>query len=437
MSRTIFFLMISAMVLGPSGFAEDAPPMSPEQFYLNQTSAEKFGELRKEAKGSFQGILLYPDEIRNAVLVISQYPDLVALIKHKKVLNEAEFEKLLKAQPAEAQDAVQKLKAYPEVIGILDENMTVTSLLGEMVKDKGDEVIQVVKRLSDSVQQGHTKVVTAWTDQLKKDPQAIQQLQAASEAYAKQKNLSSPNQPQTAAQAAASPNPYGYYVNETNTVVIQDMPSDDMMQYMLLNQAMYTMLFTAAVTSHSMFYNDYYWHYYDDHWQDNWNEYQDNLNKIGNGLDDLNQNIDDIQNNWQDRKDDRQDKKDEWQDKKDDWKDRKDNGGPVAEKVQEKRDGLQNNERINDFKANRDAGNLKPSQLDANAIQQARASGFSGSRPNVSFERPSAQQQISRASQYHSGSWSGGGGGGRSFSGGGGGSRGGGSFSGGGGGRRR
>ncbi len=43
--------------------AAQKPAMSPEQFYLNQASAEKFGELRAEAKGSFQGILLYPDQV--------------------------------------------------------------------------------------------------------------------------------------------------------------------------------------------------------------------------------------------------------------------------------------------------------------------------------------------------------------------------------------
>ena len=95
MKKTISCIAILSLLYGPVGFAADAATPSPEQFYLNQASAEKFGELRKEAKGSFQGILLYPDDIRNSVLELTQYPELIALIKNKKVVNEKEFEKLL------------------------------------------------------------------------------------------------------------------------------------------------------------------------------------------------------------------------------------------------------------------------------------------------------------------------------------------------------
>lgn len=419
MKKMICCVAVLGMLCSPVSFAEDAPPMSPEQFYLNQASAEKFGELRKEAKGSYQGILLYPDDIRDSVLELSQYPDLVALIKNKKVLNESEFDRFLKTQPAEVQDAIAKLKAYPEVIDIMNTNIMVTSLLGAMVKDKPDETIQVIKRLSDSVKAGHTQVVTAWTDQLQKDPQAIRQLQAASEAYAKQNNLPSPNQPVTAAQAAANPNPYGYYVNESNTVIVQDMPSNDMMQYLLMNQVMYTALFAVAVSNHSLFYGDYYWNYHDEHWEDNWNEYQDNLNGISNGLNNLNNNIDENQAN-------REQAKENWQNKKEEIKDHRLEPQDLQNNVQERRD---------QFQANREAGNLPV----AKDINNSRLSNldFSGQRPNVTFQSPSRDQQINRASQYHSGSWSrrsgsgdfggarqnfeprGGGGGERSFSGGG------------------
>ncbi len=421
MKKSICLLMILCLFQGPACFAADPAPMSPEQFYLNQASAEKFGELRKEAQGSFQGILLYPDDIRNSVLVLSQYPDLIALIDNKKVLNEAEFDKLLKEQPAEVLAAIEDLKAYPEVIDIMDRNIVVTALLGEMVRDKKEETLAVVKRLSDSVKAGNTEVVNAWTQKLQQDPKAVQELQSASEAYAKANNLPSPNKPMTAEQAAQSPNPYGYYVNEKNTVIIQQMPSQDVTSYMLANQMMYTMLFACMANNYYAYRNDYYWHAYDEHHED----WQNAVNNNTNAMNNLNNNIDEIQAGRDQAQQGRQEKKDAW-----------------------KENHPQAGTRPGDLPAKGDRVNngLPGSGLSGQRDMISSAGGardFSGARNNVSFQAPSRNQQISQASQFHSGSWSGGGGsrggggGGGSRGGGGGGSRGGGGGSRGGGGGGR
>ncbi len=466
MKRAISFVAILGMVWGPVGFAADAAQMSPEQFYLNQASAEKFGELRKEAKGSFQGILLYPDDIRDSVLLLAQYPELVALIKNKKVLNEADFEKLLKEKPAEVQEAVKDLKAYPEVIDIMNKNIVVTALLGEMVQDKKEETLAVVKRLSDSVKQGNTEVVNAWTEKLQQDPKAVQELQTASEAYAKANNLPSPNKPMTAEQAAQNPNPYGYYVNEKNTVIIQQMPSQDVTAYMLANQMMYTMLFACMANNYYAHRNDYYWHAYDEHHED----WQNAVNNNTSAINDLNNNIDQIQAGRDQNQQNRQDKVT-------DWKENHPDAGTRPSDRQAKMDTLNTTQR-GDRLQQGGVNNSLPGEAGAGRFQQgginntlpggagqrdmissaggARPSQLdvSGSRSNVSFQAPSRNQQISQALQFHSGSWSGGGGsrggsgnynrgggGGGSRGGGGGGSRGGGggggSRGGGGGGGRR
>lgn len=195
-------LMVAVATAVLPCFAQQ-PEMSPDQLYLNQEATKKFGELRASAKSSFQGVLLYPDDIRNAVLEISQYPDLIMMFKNKKYLNEPEFEKLLKEKPDETQKAIEQLKAYPDILDILSKNIVITALLGEMVKEKKEETTQVIKRLSDAVQEGHTKSVEGWTEKLQSDPQAVTELQAASESYAKANNLPSPNIPMTAAQAPA------------------------------------------------------------------------------------------------------------------------------------------------------------------------------------------------------------------------------------------
>jgi uncharacterized membrane protein YgcG len=452
MKKPICMLTILGMLWGPTGFAQDTTKMSPEQFYLNQESAAKFGELRKAAKGSFQGILLYPDDIRNAVLEISQYPDVIVLIENKKVLNETEFENMLKAMPAELQSAVEQLKAYPEIIDILNKNIVVTSLLGEMVREKKETTIQVVKRLSDSVQQGHALTVDAWTQQMQDNPKAVEELQAAAEAYAKENNLPSPNQPVTSdGPVAAAANPYGYYVDKNNTVIIQDMPSSEVMNYTMANQAMYMMLFAAAVNNHSVFYDDYYWDHYEDEWNDNWDEYNNNLNDIENQLGNINSNLDEMQKNWET-------KKNEWQQKKDDWQNNRPGNKPaVGDRMQQggrldnNRPGdaggrlqqgpginnslpgesggrLQQGPGINNSLPGDSGGRLQQGAGINNSLPGSGGGNFASTRGNVGFQAPSRSQQINRASQYHSGSWGGGGsgGGGRSFSGSGGGSRGGG-----------
>ena len=407
MKKSICLLAILCLLWGPVSFAAEPAQLSPEQFYLNQASAEKFGELRKEAKGSFQGILLYPDDIRNAVLVLSQYPDLIALLDNKKVLDEKEFDKLLKEQPAEVRDAIEDLKAYPDVIGIMSDNIVVTALLGEMVRDKKEETFAVIKRLSDSVKAGNTEVVNAWTEKLQQDPKAVQELQAASEAYAKANNLPSPNKPMTAEQAAQAPTPYGYYVNEKNTVIIQQMPSQDVTSYMLANQMMYTMLFACMANNYYAHRNDYYWHYYDEHHED----WQNAVNNNTNAMNDLNNNIDEIQAGRDQAKQDRQDKKDKWKENqptpKQNLQDKRDNPG-----ADQKGDRLQQGGVNNKLPGNGPQVNngLPGSGLSGQRDMISSAGGardFSSARSNVSFQAPSRNQQISQASQFHSGSWSG------------------------------
>jgi len=415
--KTFYFAMVLAMVFNSPCFSQPAAKMSPEQFYLNQESAAKFASLRESAKSSFQGILLYPDDIRDAVLELSQYPELITLIKNKKYLNEPEFEKLLKEKPAEIQAAIASLKDYPEIVDILDKNIVVTALLGEMVREKREETMAVVKRLSDSVQQGHVVAVDAWTELMQDNPKAVEDLQAASEAYAKENGLPSPNTP-VDGPVMGTANPYGYYVDRTNTVIIQEMPSTDMMQYALVNQTMFMMLFAASVNHHSMFHDDYYWDRYGDEFEDNWDEHNESLNNIESGVNGINDSLNEMQNNWNE-------KKTEWQDKKDNL------GGSRTERPSNK--PAFSDRRDQGLADNKLPGGSRGVGLSQDSINRNLQGGFAQQRGNVGFQSQSRNQQINRASQFHSGSWSGngrggGGGSGRSFSGGGGG---GGSFSGG------
>lgn len=444
-TKKLFALFISAVMVvgGRPLFAEEGQPLNPDKLYINQVVDRKFNDLRDVARSAFNGILLYPPDIRAAVLEIAQDPDLVILLSNKQATNPEEIKKLIEKKTPEMKEAIENLGKYPMIIQILNDNIVATTLLGEVYKDDKVSIGAVVERLSQKVQAENNATVEGWTQELQQNPEAIKQLQEASEAYAKANNLPSPNQPVPAGPAAELDNPYGYYVNEDKQVVIYNMPSPEVSQYAIENQAMFTMLFASLIASHNNYWDSSYWHYYDEHWEDNWNEYNDAVSNVGNQLGNLNQNIDEIQAK-------REEARKKWQERTAD----RPSNLPAAG------DRLQSGRVNNALPGNAGVGRVGIGQVDnrlpggEGVGQRDRISNadgardFSGFRNNVGFQQPSRSQQINRASQFHSGSWSGGGrggaggggfsGGGRgggSRGGGGGGSRGGGSRGGGGGGR--
>ena len=54
------------------------------------------------------GILSYPQDIRDAILEVSQYPEIIVLLSKQSVFNEEVIEELSWNYPKMVQDAVQR-----------------------------------------------------------------------------------------------------------------------------------------------------------------------------------------------------------------------------------------------------------------------------------------------------------------------------------------
>jgi uncharacterized membrane protein YgcG len=361
------------LIFSAAGPAWAQEAMTPEQFYLNQASAEKFASLRKAARSSFYGILLYPKDIRDAVLELSKYPDLLFSLGDKEKV---------KTYPEPAQQAVKTLEGYSDVTGIMKQHLVVSALLGEVYKEKGQEIVDVVDRLSVTVNQNHEAAVRSWTEKLEKDPEALKELQRAAEAYAKENKLPSPNQPQPASQGTQVThvyNQYGYYVNPQGQVVVNDLPSSEMMNYMMLNSLVYFALTAAVVSHHGHYHEDYYWEMYDDAW----NRYEDYWDEQMNDLEDQ---IDEIAG-------DREDKRQEYQERVDE----------IKQEREERQQGRQERPAAQ-------PATERLQQRPSPTAQPAWQQGGAGSK--VKFDPPSRDFQVNRARDFHSQSWGQRGGGG-------------------------
>ena len=94
------FLTISLAMTPALGFAQTQAQVSPEQIYLRNAAEEQFGSMRESARKSFRGILLYPEDIQEALLEVSQHPELVVLMNQKTLLKEEAFKEKLGEYPA-------------------------------------------------------------------------------------------------------------------------------------------------------------------------------------------------------------------------------------------------------------------------------------------------------------------------------------------------
>lgn len=388
---SIALYLVTAVVSSSLVFAQTQTPENPDRVFLQQAVSAKFENLRSSAKSAYSGILLYPKDVRDSVLELSQYPDLVLKMGEKKGAAPADVSQY----PAEAQAAAKVLAQQKQVIAIMKGNLVVTSLLGEVVKDKKKEVMQAVDRLSESVDKESEASAKEWTEELQKNPEAVKQLQEAAATYAKENNLPDPNQPVSSDQVNNVTNvynQYGYYVAPSGSVVVYDMPSQEVMNYMIARTAMWATLYGVIYHHHHMYYGGYYWNSYDDYWEDHADQINDSLNGIEDNLDDINKNLDEIQDKADDRRD-------QWQDRKDE----------VQPKVEEKRDAWETrkNETLPATADNLKAKDInRPANLPA--TKEMGPSRVPAARPsqNISYRSPSTQQRIGSASNIHSKSWS-------------------------------
>ncbi len=362
---------------------------NPDRLFLQQAISDKYEALRGSARGAYSGILLYPKDVRDSVLEVAQYPDLVIDLSEAKGAVPADISKY----PAQAQEAAKILAPQKKTVAIMKDNLVMTALLGEVVKENKEKVVQAVDRLSQSVEKENDESTKAWAAMLARNPDALKQLQTAGAAYAKANNQPDPNQPVTPDQVTNVTNiynQYGYYVQPNGQVVVYDMFSQEVMSYTVANAAMFTLLVAIIYDNHEHYYGGYYWHAYDDYWthndyEDYWNSkvdvIDDDLKAIEGQLEEINNHIDNA--------------KEKIDDKRQDWQNRKDDLAPKVDQAKEKWNSdqaVQNREAVKQ--------RVESSPRDINAFTDS-------NRNNASYQPASREQRIGSASDMHANAWAG------------------------------
>jgi hypothetical protein len=123
------------------------------------------------------------DQVEALAVVESEMNSLIEI----NALNQAAqgaFDELITRYPAPAQAAFRTLLGLPEVLDILNEDLRFTILVGDVYTDDPAWVIQKMDSLSLVVAREHAEELENWKKNLENDPQARQELQAATQEYA-------------------------------------------------------------------------------------------------------------------------------------------------------------------------------------------------------------------------------------------------------------
>ncbi len=162
----------------------------------------------------------------NALLV--KYPEEIhktALEEHKKNYNllvqidqmnrnyDSDFEFLINNYPQEAVNAFKEMINMPEVLGILNDNMPYTVVVGNYYKKNPDRILHKTDSLNLVLTQKNTKEAEDWKQSMNADPQAQKEYVEAAQEYA-QENGYQPdvyNTPMTEYDTNYSSNSYNWW----------------------------------------------------------------------------------------------------------------------------------------------------------------------------------------------------------------------------------
>ncbi|HRI58776.1 MAG TPA: hypothetical protein PK228_03610 [Saprospiraceae bacterium] len=167
---------------------EDFPQSSQQVFYdlvrypgLVQELVEK-----KESPAAMQDALKrMPENQRDQAFDLAQnnVPTLLKITELDRTARSA-FDDLIAAYPAPAQAAFRHLAEVPEVLEILNEDLRLTILVGDLYREDPAWVIRETDSLNLAVVRAHAEELDAWKKTIENDPEAQKELQAASREYA-------------------------------------------------------------------------------------------------------------------------------------------------------------------------------------------------------------------------------------------------------------
>ena len=159
-------------------------------------------------------LVKYPEEIHKTAL--EEHKKNYKLLVQIDQMNrnyDSDFDLLMNNYPTEAVNAFKEMINMPEVLGILNDNMPYTVVVGNYYKKNPDRILHKTDSLNLVLTQKNSKEAEDWKQSMIADPQAQKEYVEAAQEYA-QENGYQPdvyNTPMTEYDTNYNSNPYNYW----------------------------------------------------------------------------------------------------------------------------------------------------------------------------------------------------------------------------------
>lgn len=194
---------------------------------------------RIEGTDSFRAVARFPDDVRNAILELSQYPRVVQTLGEAANLDAEQITQLTREYKEDVRNAATRLASVPEAIDVMAANLEVTTLLGTIYTAHGDAIVEAADRLHEELVTADAKAFLRWSELLDDNEKARDELVAAADDYAAEHSVE-------AANRASSE--FGFEVTPTFEPVFYALPAYQPVRYVLSNANHYPFLADALLT---------------------------------------------------------------------------------------------------------------------------------------------------------------------------------------------
>jgi hypothetical protein len=134
-------------------------------------------------------VLNYPDDIRETAIKYTPiyFDDLVRIDRLNSEIDMA-FKDSLEPYDPQTRESVNVLIGNPEIVSVLTENKEFTSLLGQIYREDSEWIIRRLDRISQELSTQNKEDLDAYKNQIQSDPEAYNEMLAASEKFASDNN---------------------------------------------------------------------------------------------------------------------------------------------------------------------------------------------------------------------------------------------------------
>jgi len=177
--RSSLTLLLALLLTGLFGVRT----YSQELFYLKNSLDSQADAAGGSARQLLNELLAQPKEVRNAVLEVSQHPDLLVRLKYLDGSSPDAQAKLLAEYPKEAADAARVLVANGPLFKKVADQVVAAGLLGQMYAKERDVVRQMADQIGQKRAEQSAASAGAWDERLAKDAAAAAQLRQSLDSH--------------------------------------------------------------------------------------------------------------------------------------------------------------------------------------------------------------------------------------------------------------